>query len=207
VIPVAVGTRGTRDDIAAIHALQGKIGVFWGNQRTDAFYFAVHRDGASPSAWKLEVVAQGGKVADDHFNLKLAPDGRLFVAVKTSHVSLVESLIGLLVRSADGVWSPLYEVANVDAYSTRPVCALDEVRRRLYIFYSPGKSGIHYKVTDLDRIDFTKSVRTRFIDSTTTIDINNPTTSKHNVTPGSGLAVVASSPSDTSYWHGMIYPE
>src|SRR5439155_528039 len=109
VVPVAEGTTVRPDDIAGVQRLQGGIGVFWSNQLTDKFYFAVHRDGApaaDPAAWQLEIAAAGGRVADDHFNLKLASDGRLFAAVKTSHHTPSSALIGLLVRSPAGVWAP-----------------------------------------------------------------------------------------------------
>jgi hypothetical protein len=207
-VPVSQGTSVHADDIAGVEVLPGAIGVFWSNQRTDAFYFAVHDDTAAPTTgWRLEIPARGGKVADDHFNLKLAPDGRLFVAVKTSATSSSASLIGLLVRAPQGTWSPLHQVATVGVHSTRPTCLLDEVRRRIYVFYSPNESGIYYKSTDIDAIRFPSGIGTVFIDSNSTSDINNPTTTKQNVTPSTGIVVVASSPGGRSYWHNMLFPD
>ena len=82
-------------------ALPGKIGIFWSNQLTDKDYFAVHTDGAPDSDWSLEIAAAGSRFADDHFNMKLASDGRLFVAMKTSQDGANgQTLIGLLVRAA-----------------------------------------------------------------------------------------------------------
>src|SRR5438552_2164140 len=155
VVPVAEGTTVRPDDIAGVQRLQGGIGVFWSNQLTDKFYFAVHRDGApaaDPAAWQLEIAAAGGRVADDHFNLKLASDGRLFAAVKTSHHTPSSALIGLLVRSPAGVWSPLHEVTDVASKPTPPLCVLDEAARRVYVFYSLDQSAIYYKTSDLDSL-------------------------------------------------------
>jgi hypothetical protein len=208
VLPVSQGTSVASDDICAITTLQGSIGVFWGNQSTDAFYLAVHPDTAAPNAsWKLEIPVRGGAVADDHFNLKVASDGRLFVAVKTSHTASNAILIGMLIRSPAGVWSSLLPVSSVAVHATRPQCVLDEVRHQLYVFYSPDKSGVYYKVTDMDRVAFPGGDGVRFIDSSASNDINNPTTTKQNVTPQMGVVVLASSPKSTSYFHNTILPD
>jgi len=207
VVPVAEGTTVRPDDIAGVQRLQGGIGVFWSNQLTDKFYFAVHRDGApaaDPAAWLLEIAAAGGRVADDHFNLKLASDGRLFAAVKTSHHTPSSALIGLLVRSPAGVWSPLHEVTDVASNPTRPLCVLDEAARRVYVFYSLDQSAIYYKTSDLDSISFPDGPGTPFIVSTLATDINNPTSTKQNVDASTGLVVLASSTERMTYWHRRI---
>src|SRR5204862_6695520 len=89
--PVPEGTTALPDDDAAVIALPGgRIGVFWSNQLTGKDYFAVHTDTApdlAPTAWRLEIVSATSGVADDHFNLKLASDGRLFVAMKTGRTA------------------------------------------------------------------------------------------------------------------------
>src|SRR5207244_5789498 len=75
VVPVAEGTTVRPDDIAGVQRLQGGIGVFWSNQLTDKFYFAVHRDGAQeadPVAWRLAIVSAGGRAADSYINFMLA---------------------------------------------------------------------------------------------------------------------------------------
>jgi len=207
VVPVAEGTTVRPDDIAGVQRLQGGIGVFWSNQLTDKFYFAVHRDGApaaDPAAWQLEIAAAGGRVADDHFNLKLASDGRLFAAVKTSRSNPSSTLIGLLVRSPGGVWSPLHKVTDVDFHPTRPLCMLDEAARRVYVFYSLDQSAIYYKTSDLDSISFPDGPGTPFIVSTLATDINNPTSTKQNVDASTGLVVLASSSERMTYWHRRL---
>jgi hypothetical protein len=206
-VPVAEGTSVAEDDIAAVQALPNQIGVFWGNQLTDKFYFAVHHDGllpADPLAWTLEIPAAGGKVADDHFNLKLASDGRLFAAVKTSRTASSATLIGLLVRAPGGGWSQLHNVVTAQFGPTRPQCLLDESARLVYIFYSVHDSGIYYKTSNLDAIAFPDGSGTPFIESVLVSDLNNPTTTKQNVDATTGIALVASSPTERTYWHNTI---
>lgn len=206
VIPVS-GTSVASDDIAAVQAMEDEIGVFWSNQSAEAFYFARHADGGSatdPAAWTLEVAARGGSVADDHFNLKSTSDGRLFVAVKTSKSGGSATLIGLLVRSPTGTWSSLHNVTEVRFGPTRPLCLLDEAAGQVYVFYSLAKSAIYYKSSDLDTIAFPDGKGTPFIESPSTTDINDPTSTKQNVDVTTGLVAVASSRGDETYWHNTI---
>jgi hypothetical protein len=191
------------DDIATVQALPGKVGVFWSNQSADAFYFAVHRDGDPPSAWAQETAASGGSVADDHFNLKATSDGRLFAAVKTSKSGSGAILVGLLVRSPSGAWSSLHQVTQGSFDPTRPLCMLDEGGGKVYVFYSPGKSAIYYKVSDMDAIAFPGGKGTRFMEDSGA-DINNPTSAKQNVSGATGLVVVASTPDSRTYWHNSF---
>jgi len=208
VLPVPEGTTVNFDDVAAVVALPGKIGVFWSNQATDRDYFAVHADGAPPGAWTLEVPAAGGNVADDHFNLKVASDGRLFVAMKTSRTAPGATLIGLLVRAPSGAWSPVHPVVTTDFNPTRAQLLLDEVQRRAYLFYSPQHATIHYKTTDLDAIAFPGGVGTAFIAKPGVADVNDPTTTKQNVDPATGLVVLASDfASGRRYHHNAIAPQ
>ena len=212
-IPVAQGTN-VAVDIAGVIALPnpggpGAIGIFWTNQNTQADYFAVHADGTpptDPAAWTEEFPIAGKKAADDHFNMKVASDGRLFVGIKTSRTSPKDILIGLLVRSPAGAWSPLYNVATFDTLATRPLVLLDESHRRLYFFFSPFHAAINYKTSDMDRIAFPDGVGTPFIASSSVDDINNPTSTKQNVMSDGGIELIASSPGDLSYWHNGLFP-
>src|SRR6185369_10066375 len=124
------------DDIAGIVAIPGKIGVFWSNQNNTSSYFAVHSDGTSPTdpaAWSLELVGTGSSFTDDHMNMKVASDGRIFAAVKTSRTAPTSILVGLVVRGASGGWSQLYPVGLVPENPTRPICQLDETAHKVYV--------------------------------------------------------------------------
>jgi hypothetical protein len=207
VVPVPEGTTVDADDIAGVEVLAGKVGVYWSNQRTDKFYFAVHADGApasDPAAWQLEIAAAGKSLADDHLNAKLASDGRLFLAVKTSKTKSGETLIGLLVRSPSGTWSTLHPVGTVDFNPTRPILLVDETRRRVTVFYSANHGSIRYKESDLDTIAFPEGAGTPFIESASVTDINNPTSTKQGVSPSTGLAVLATSEGQKTYWHNAV---
>jgi hypothetical protein len=207
VLPVGDATTVSVDDIAGVQALADGVGVFWSNQLTQAFYLAVHRDGAPPQTWTLETAAVGDRVADDHFNLKLAADGRLFAAVKTSRTRKNDTLVGLLVRAPDGTWSPLHPVTTVEFNPTRPLCLLDETMRLIHVFYSPDQSNIYVKTSDLDTIAFPSGRGAPFISTHRFAGINNPTSTKQSVEPGTGLVVVAASSDSQSYWHEAIAPE
>jgi hypothetical protein len=206
-VPVSQGTAMDSDDITGIITLPGKIGVFWSNQRTQAYYFALHTDGTpttSASSWTEEFPASGNRVADDHFNMKVASDGRLFVGIKTSLANDSDISVGLLVRSTSGSWSPLHPVARFDALPTRPLVVLDELHRRIYYFYSAFHDTINYKISDMDTVSFADGVGTPFITSASVRDINNPQSAKQNATPASGILVIASSRGDLSYWHNSL---
>jgi hypothetical protein len=207
VVPVPEGTTVHADDIAAVVALPGRIGVFWNSHLDDRFYLALHIDGlpaTDPAAWSLEVAASGANIADDHVNLKVASDGRLFAAVKTDRLGPDAAAIGLLVRSPDGTWSPLHKVATPSFEATRPQCLIDESGRRIYVFYSAGGGAIHYKSSDLDTITFPGGVGTPFIAGAGRNGMNNPTTTKQTVDAGRGLVVLASTPVTATYWHAVL---
>ena len=206
VLPATTGLPVDPDDIAGVIAMNGKIGVFWTNQKNQADYFAWHPDGSAPAAdWRTEVAVSGNSAADDHFNTKLAADGRLWVVMKTSRTGSNDILVGLLVRATGGTWSPMYSVGTFGGtWGTRGVLQLDEVHRRVYIFYSPFHQTIYYKTTDMDSISLQSGLGIPFITSTSVNDINNPTGSKDPVTPESGIVIEASSPGDLSYWHNYL---
>src|SRR5205807_8725693 len=114
------------------------------------------------------------------------------------------ALGGRPVRTADGTWPPRYTVAAVATFGTRGLVQLDELHRRVYIFYSPFHESIYYKTTDMDSIALQDGLGFPFITSAKVHDINSPTGTKQPVTPESGIAVIASSPGDLSYWHNTL---
>ena len=76
------------DDIAAVIAFRGKIGVMWSNQTASTVYFSYHLDGDPVDSWSASeaVTVPGPGQSDDHLNVKaLEADsaGRVFAAVKT----------------------------------------------------------------------------------------------------------------------------
>ncbi len=216
VVPVPQGTVTISNDKAGVIAMGDKIGVWWDNQATDADYFAWHLDTDpptnSPSVWHQEIANAVGGVADDHANMKYASDGRLFVAMKTGRTTPGSTLVGLLVREANGTWSSLYKVGVTDFKPTRPHLILDEVSRKIYYFHTGDQADVYVQTSSMDSIAFTGvgTLGTPIMKSGTHPDplgtggINNPTTTKQNVDPSWGLPVLAATTEFHTYWHAWF---
>lgn len=209
VLPVE-GATVKSDDISSVVAFRGdRIGVMWSNQSRSAMYFAVHRDGEADTSWESSRTAiQGPDSADDHINLKsLQADGsgRVFAAVKTSHSSDSAPLIMLLVRDLAGEWKS-YVFGRKRDHHTRPIVLLDETSERLYMFATAGESGgtIYVKSAPIDAISFEEGLGTPFIRDDASLDMNNPTSTKQNVTATTGLVVLATNDTTDRYWHNSL---
>jgi hypothetical protein len=92
-------------------------------------------------------------MADDHLNVKVAADGTLYAAVKTSYDISGYPRIALLIRRPNGTWDDLYEV---DGLGTRALVAINEGDDLLRIVYtsSEGFNDIVYKDSALSSISF-----------------------------------------------------
>jgi hypothetical protein len=213
VLPVK-GTSVSADDISAVIAFRGNIGVMWSNQIDSAVYFATHRDGDPDSSWQAARTAlQGPKEADDHINLKAMQadaSGQIFAIVKTARNEEANPnpnapLIRLLVLRTDNTWTN-YVFGRVADDHTRPVVMIDRTNRQLYVFATAPETGgaIYYKKTSLDTISFAAGRGTPFIQRSTDTRINNATSTKQNLTSTSGLLVLASDTSSGYYVHNMI---
>ncbi|MEI6950749.1 T9SS type A sorting domain-containing protein [Paraflavisolibacter sp. H34] len=158
-IPVASDIRD--DDICAIAALPGKIGVLWSNQSSKRFGFRTHADGADPSVWSADEVPssqsaldEGYGMADDHLNMKVASDGTLYCGVKTGYDTPGLPKLSLLVRRPSGTWDNLYPVTANEG--TRPFVLLNEAAGKLKVVYASEEGGgdILYRETALSTISF-----------------------------------------------------
>jgi len=206
------------DDLASIIAFDGQIGVFWSNQNEEAFYFRTHRDGDAEDKWqKLEVVVKGQLVADDHVNLALSDDGRVFAVTKTGVDDAIEPVTGptaaqflLCVRSQKGQWE-FYDVAEVSLiYKSRPIVVLDEEDDYVYVFYIDDKAIVSKRSpTSNIRFDGPPVIVLAKPD----IEINNVTSTKQNVTSQTGLIILASGTDNKVYsrdcllMHGERYSD
>lgn len=208
------GVNVTADDISAVIAFNGQIGVMWSNQVDDAMYFAAHRDSDPPSVWQPSQIAlQGSKSADDHINLKSLqadPSGKVFAVTKTSFDELPtpspnSPIIYVLVLNLSGNWQshPFGTVANG---FTRPILMIDQEHRRLYVFATAPVAGgiIYYKQCSLDNISFPAGLGTPFIESSTDSYINNATSTKQNLSSATGLLVEASDLVSGYYLHNTL---
>ena len=185
------------DDIASVTHFGGnKIGVMWSDQVNFNYWFSVHVDGAPDSAWSTpEMILEG--VGDDHVNLKVASDGRIFAVLKTS-----TDQIRMAVRETNGVWNDHVVSAGEDGW-TRPICTLDEDAGLVHVFAtSPILAGtIYEKVSPMDEIDFSNGIGTPVIRSGDVIGHNDATTTKQPLGRESGLVIVASYQPDEHYWY------
>jgi hypothetical protein len=212
-IPVRQATDLAPDDISAVIAYEGHVGIMWSDQTDGAMYFAEHTNGAPDDAWSVSAAIQGPALADDHLNLKSLrrdPAGLVFAVIKTSRNDAPDAqpddaLIVLLVLTRAGLWEQ-HVVGTVGNDSTRPLVTIDTDHRQLHVFYSaPCCSGgtIYTKTVSLDKIEFPPGVGTPFIRSKSN-RLNNPASTKQNVTAQSGLLVIASDDRDDRYMHNFL---
>ena len=202
------------DDISALVAYNGRIGVMWSNQNADTMYFASHADGAADSAWTLNPALQGPKYADDRINLKsLQADasGQVFAAVKTSLNDVnpptsQQPLILLLILDGNGGWQRR-TFGTVADFHTRPLVLIDNENRQLYMFaVSPCCSGgvIYYKRTSLTNPNFSTGLGTPFIQLSTDVIMTNPTSTKQALNSTTGLLVEAADDHTQFYAHNKM---
>ena len=94
-----------------------------------------------------------------------------------------------------------------DFNPTRAQLLLDEAQRKVYVFYSPIHATIHYKTSDMDTISFPAGIGTPFIAKPGVSDINDPTTTKQNIDPSTGMVVLASNFVGAKfYYHNAVAP-
>jgi trimeric autotransporter adhesin len=200
--PDVPGTKTTfnSDDIAAVIAFAGQVGVFWDNQTNGTDYFAVHADSSPDTIWSGEVALSGTGLADDHVNLKVDSSGRVYALVKTSLDGSTDPLVVLLVRSTSGSWTSTTVGLKRDGH-TRGIVELDEAAQTIHVFATaPGSGGsIYEKTSPMGSIAFPAGRGTRVMQDADG-ELNNPTSTKQNVSAATGLVVVASS-GKHAYFH------
>jgi hypothetical protein len=208
-VPDVPGTSMTTDDIPAVVAFDGKIGLMWSNQLDDTFRFAVHVDGAPVSQWTGETAAAGLNVADDHINLKTLPgDPRVFAVVKTSADDFEgptdRPLVLLLVRSATGTWTRTTAWTVADKAS-RPQLALDETNDELLVMATAPTTGgtIHYKRTSLNTPTFNAGRGLPFLTFSGRYT-NNISLAKAPVTAATGVVGIAADGGVRRYFHAEM---
>jgi PKD repeat protein len=180
------------DDISAVIAFDGRVGVFWSNQTNDTDYFAVHSDTSPDTSWSGETALSGTNMADDHMNLKTDSSGRVYAVVKTSRGGSSDPLVVLLVRGTSGDWTST-TVGLKSNHHTRPIVELDEVDGTIHVFATSPESGgdIYEKTSPMNSIGFASGKGTVVMKNADG-ELNNATSTKQNVNPTTGLVVLAS---------------
>jgi len=193
--PSVPGTKTTfnSDDNAAVIAFASQVGVFWTNQTNGTDYFAVHADSSADTAWSGETAISGPGLADDHMNLKTDSSGSVYAVVKTSREVSTDPLVLLLVRSPSGIWTSTTVGLKRD-HHTRAIVELDEVDQTIHVFATSPESGgsIYQKTSPMGSLAFPAGKGTLVMRDASGA-LNNPTSTKQNVSPATGLVVLASS--------------
>jgi hypothetical protein len=133
---VVVGTGVYADDISSVTALPGgKIGVIWSNQNDTKVHFRMHLPGTPETTWTADEECNGTYNADDHMNFAVAPDGRVFVAVKTEGGGSTHLL---LERTLAGSWNQ-YPVSP--GGGTRPNVMYNSEQDEIVYFYQTSEGN------------------------------------------------------------------
>jgi S-layer family protein len=211
-----VGANTGPDDISAIIAFGGNaVGIMWSEHRaadtTSAFHFSTHLDSnTTDTGFSAPTnIAGGPTFAEDHINLKLTAtgSGQVLAALKTSGTP---NRIQLFSRNpGTGAWTA-HPVVGSSQDVTRPQVVVDETNARAYVLFtapendSAGNQAIYYKSAPLSTLSFNSAgLGTAFIMDGVN-DISDVSTSKLGVTAASDLMAIASSDTNTSYYHGFL---
>lgn len=213
-LPVPGATNLSSDDISATIAFDGRIGVMWGNQTEESYYFAVHVDGAEDDVWTREVAYSRPEGADDHISLKSIqndPEGRIFAIVKTSLNDSDDPLNVVLVRKRGGQWDTDNVFGRVRDAETRAILVIDGENNDVYGFAAaPEYVGgtIYMKKVSVNALlngnPFRNGLGEVFIESAQAPRINNPTSTKQSVDSSMDLVVLASDWYSRTYQHNKV---
>jgi len=211
------------DDISAVVAYgQKKIGVMWSDQKTGSVWWATRTDGTAPTAsssWNLQPAIQGKGQADDHLNLKtLQADttGRGFAAVKTSLNDTssnpkLPQLLLLVFKPGTGAFTQSTISVAGDCVS-RPQILLDTQNNLVHAFqtapptsvsgckWSGVPGAIYEKTASMDSPVFGSGRGTPIIQSASSSNMNDVTTTKQSVNSSTGIVVLASDNVAKRYW-------
>jgi Bacterial Ig domain/IPT/TIG domain len=173
----------TTEASAITHFGGNKIGVAWGNQSLAEYAFRFHNDGDAETAWSpketVDCCGSAGSVADDHLNLRAAPDGRLFLVAKDS---VGNGNLHLYVRGVNGPWGQKTTVdTDPVTQPTRPNLELDvEANLAFVIYHNSTDKTVYVTHSGMSSLGF--APRCVFL-----AQGNNVTSTKQNVNATTGL--------------------
>jgi PKD repeat protein len=223
VIPVS-NPHPAPDDISAVVSFaKNKIGVMWSDQLAGSVWWATRTDGTSPTAsssWNFQPAVQGKGQADDHMNLKsLQADtsGRVFAAVKTSLNDTstdptLPQLLLLVFKPGTGAFTQS-KISSVGDCVSRPQIVLDTQNNLVHAFqtapptsvsgcaYSGVAGSIYEKTASMDNPSFGSGRGTPVIQSASSSNMNDVTTTKQGVDSSTGIVVMASDNVAKRYWY------
>jgi PKD repeat protein len=176
-----LGTVG-EDECAALAAFAGKVGAFWSDQDSDAFYFRYHTDGESDTSWSSrETVEEGGGIADDHINLAVTPGNVILAATKDGSDNM-----NLFVRHPSTGWSGPFEIGSI---ATRPSVVYDETGAICHFLYTDWRVStdkiLHKEIPFSEVEDIATEPSEVFLSAS--YSLNNVTSTRQCVTNATGL--------------------
>lgn len=188
------------DDISSVVRFGGNVGVMWSNSPAGETRFRVHPDGGAWSS--IEVVVGSStnpKLTDDHINLKADSAGRVYAVTKTRFRGQTKPGTMLHRRSAAGAWST-NTVSRASLGRTRPIVILDPSHNRIRVFEAGGGT-IHMKTSRMNFISFPQLSGGSTVIADSRRTVNDPTSTKQNVSNTTRLIVLATSHATKRYWH------
>lgn len=208
------------DDISAIVALGGSVGVLWSNQRastrrTPTLYWSTHVDGTAVKAWTTTAALVGPKLVDDHLSVKVFkgdPAGRVFAVFKTNRndVSNDPAEPGVMLATYQpGVGWSATTVWTIHDCITRPTVVIDKAAQLLRVTGTAPESGCRFsgepgvieeKTAPLANPVFAPGRGKVVMRDADSRDLSNVTGSKQAVTNGSGLVLLATNSATKRYW-------
>ncbi len=197
------------DDIATVIGANDSASITWSRQgpapsHIDGLYVATYKYSSSTGtagAWTIDTLLDQAYASDDHINMSIDGDGagRVFLVAKEGTndnpaVQGTDTLIRLWVRSLNGQWNS-YVVNQVADTVTRPIVVVDRDANLLRVFETGPEAGgvVYEKTTSLSNpSNFASGRGTPVLKLASDTFINNVTTTKQNVTKGTGLLLLAS---------------
>ena len=196
------------DDISSLVRFGNNIGVMWSDTSDTSpaaiavLRFAIHVDGAPTGTWSFETVVSGNKAVDDHINLKADSGGGVYAVTKTKFTSAANPGIRLHKRTPAGVWST-FTVSSAALRHTRPILLVDQQHNRLRVFAGrTNHTTIYMKTSRLNAVSFPTGSHGAAVIQDVGGRLQDPTSTKQNITNGTRQIVVATNPVTRRYWHG-----
>ncbi len=203
----AGGSEVTPDDIAAVVAYGGRIGIAWANQVDHSVQFATHVDGDPDTTWTAETLVVGPHESDDHLNVKADAAGRVYLVFKTSQNGPLNApadapLVAVWVRDVDGTWRSATAWTVADDV-TRPQILVDPDLGQLAVVAAAPSAGgaIYVKTSAIDSLAFEPGIGQPLLLGAA---LNNVTTTKQPVDLTTGGLVLAGDTATHLYWHAMV---
>ncbi len=207
------GNDAAIQDVSSIISFGGnKIGVIWGNQIDQKYYFAVHLDNKADQDWEPREVALGDsteiRMADNHINLKRNAQGDIVLAVvKTSLNVPQRPLYYVIKRNPNGSWSRHVFGLGRD-FNNRVIMLVNSDNDSVYVV-APSDVNVDYKAiymkkAHVNNLAFPEGLGTLFLKSASDQKVTNPTSTKQNLSGATGLLVIASDNVSKRYLHNYI---